>query len=1219
MDYAFLRQEGLRWLERLSGGQWTDFNEHDPGITILEQLCYALSDLSYRTGHSLPDLLAEGSDAPSFASLPPAEEILSSAPVTAEDLRRIVLDVGGVRNAWVEPVIEGAGAPRLAYDAVTRELRLASEAASAPEPRSRIRGLYQVFVEASALLPDENRFMRRGRRLYQDSLSPAEQRKHIRFHCSLQQRVADRLQHTRGLCEDIAEICVLKQQPVKVLANVEVGELDDPVALAAEIRRTLDEAISPSARFCSLEERLAAGEPVDEIFEGPRLTRGFVAPAASGRVSRRSVLHTSDLLRSIMEIKGVRAVSHLAIASGDTWQQWALAIDPDKAAIFDDRKSQISLRRRGKVLAVDESGAAQSPSAAASRTTSNTLPLPAGRNRNVGHYTSVQHHLPRLYGAGEGGQTASAPSERKARALQLKAYLTIFDQLLANYFAQLANVKELFAFTPSSASTRTYFDQPLQDSRLQLEQVLGQPQDASTKEAPVAAADTSGEPERRQRFLNHLLARFAEQGADYGHIDAAQQSAGGLLEAVACKQRLLQNYAWCSRTRGAGTDLLCLSDAARPGLQARLELMLGLPESCKQILAIEHILLRPITEDRLAGPQEPAAAAGPPLLAAAKSSDPFSMQVTFALADGQGPFAEEETARRFEHALRDETPAHITPYVFWMDARAFSEVQEAHRAWRQALAAYAQTAQSDPSSQDPEHAQHLLGAGEARSRAALELRGTRDRLIDLLGFGETYPLLDTPLLPKWPLILFGERLVLTIRPSQVRVRYTLYEGDAPVYEGDAPGDRVCSVEGNGGEARLVGPKMREDRSFRIFAEKLDRPGRQLFLAQRVIAKVGITVDLPVTHRGLRAHIVDYGDRITVQVERSQIGVMYELIDQDHGSLSAAEQPVPGNGGTILLQTTELREDVLIRVRATQDIPESHRRFCAELETKLPIFVRPNPRVGMTPQESAIVDFGGRATLRLAGAQSSVTYSAYVRSLCDQDFLLEAPRDRSTLTVDVSGAAVRTLAPLRGEPGSAPPGYMLLGAVRGNDAAVSLSLGPLQEDCVVVVQAHKEHAGAQWGVPEVTRSELRLEESALILVRPHEAPELTLQLMPAADNNPDRLLVEGGQPGVLYRFRRPGAWNEISAPAYFHKHDAGNPEQNKGFGQLRIESDLFIARDPQPEGDKSADPPHQPPVPPEVYLGSPLQDPTLEVMAIKVRTGVTWSSSRSIPVTAVKKP
>ena len=33
MDYGFLRLEGIRHLERMAGGLWTDFNAHDPGIT----------------------------------------------------------------------------------------------------------------------------------------------------------------------------------------------------------------------------------------------------------------------------------------------------------------------------------------------------------------------------------------------------------------------------------------------------------------------------------------------------------------------------------------------------------------------------------------------------------------------------------------------------------------------------------------------------------------------------------------------------------------------------------------------------------------------------------------------------------------------------------------------------------------------------------------------------------------------------------------------------------------------------------------------------------------------------------------------------------------------------------------------------------------------------------------------------------------------------------
>src|SRR5690349_2907516 len=101
MDYARLRAEGLALLERLATSQWTDFNSHDPGITILEQLCYAITDLGYRTAFPIAELVAGGD-----LGLPPAETILTTDPVTLDDVRRLALDVDGIRNAWVDVLDE---------------------------------------------------------------------------------------------------------------------------------------------------------------------------------------------------------------------------------------------------------------------------------------------------------------------------------------------------------------------------------------------------------------------------------------------------------------------------------------------------------------------------------------------------------------------------------------------------------------------------------------------------------------------------------------------------------------------------------------------------------------------------------------------------------------------------------------------------------------------------------------------------------------------------------------------------------------------------------------------------------------------------------------------------------------------------------------------------------------------------------------------------------
>ena len=41
-DYEQLRREAIAHVQALSGNTWTDYNLHDPGVTILEQLCMPL-------------------------------------------------------------------------------------------------------------------------------------------------------------------------------------------------------------------------------------------------------------------------------------------------------------------------------------------------------------------------------------------------------------------------------------------------------------------------------------------------------------------------------------------------------------------------------------------------------------------------------------------------------------------------------------------------------------------------------------------------------------------------------------------------------------------------------------------------------------------------------------------------------------------------------------------------------------------------------------------------------------------------------------------------------------------------------------------------------------------------------------------------------------------------------------------------------------------------
>jgi len=144
-DYAFLRTEGLAHIEKLAHRLWTDYNVHDPGITILEHLCYAITDLGHRTGYDIKDLLTE-----TIKGLPKntsnfhqAREILTSSPISFDDLRKILIDIHGVRNAWIEKHTS------VAYWLNTKEEKLVND----PGPpkfvakNPSLNGLYDVFIE----------------------------------------------------------------------------------------------------------------------------------------------------------------------------------------------------------------------------------------------------------------------------------------------------------------------------------------------------------------------------------------------------------------------------------------------------------------------------------------------------------------------------------------------------------------------------------------------------------------------------------------------------------------------------------------------------------------------------------------------------------------------------------------------------------------------------------------------------------------------------------------------------------------------------------------------------------------------------------------------------------------------------------------------------------------------------------------------------------------
>ena len=156
LPYDRLRELGIEYISAFSGDIWTDHNKHDPGITILEVLCYALTDLGYRTRLDFEELVAPPPGGRAEDNFFTPEQILTCNPLTIADFRKMLVDIAGVRNAWLAPAEEqevplytGCEAESLSYSPQPLgHIDCDSLVVVQEIPRKvRLNGLYRVYLD----------------------------------------------------------------------------------------------------------------------------------------------------------------------------------------------------------------------------------------------------------------------------------------------------------------------------------------------------------------------------------------------------------------------------------------------------------------------------------------------------------------------------------------------------------------------------------------------------------------------------------------------------------------------------------------------------------------------------------------------------------------------------------------------------------------------------------------------------------------------------------------------------------------------------------------------------------------------------------------------------------------------------------------------------------------------------------------------------------------
>lgn len=511
LDINDLYNEGVSIIQSYSSDYWTDFNEHDPGVTILENVVFAITDLCSRMGYDTADYLLDeqGNLDLENQSLFEPKNILTSHPVTIADLRKILIDsVEEVSNLWIEPRHDNL----------------------------KVKGLYNLFV-----LPKQE--------IYFSTPDP-DYHKSVRD--TLRKKIIDTWSGIRNLGEDLAidGISVLEKKDIYVHTRIVVESNSSFEEILAGIILQIDGYFNPQIIPKTIEEMLSDGHTLDQIYEGPLLSKGFIADE-SLEINRPVKITKAKILSLIARVSGIAFVEELSLSDSD---ESPISAGEEEIRIeegffprlcFETNKEDplreqqllkrhnrtsfltISLQRKNSKKFLDVSfdetikilrrNQAIKLRVYTLQTDAKEKSLvPNRRFKDFKTYYSIQNQFPAIYAINQYGISKYEPADRQAQALQLKAYLLLFEQILANLAAQIGNLKSLYS---TRELTKSYYFQPLTESQIHdLEKLYLVDFDLDREElsgvlnkflARINA--TLPHLDRKSRALDYLLAIYGEK------------------------------------------------------------------------------------------------------------------------------------------------------------------------------------------------------------------------------------------------------------------------------------------------------------------------------------------------------------------------------------------------------------------------------------------------------------------------------------------------------------------------------------------------------------------------------------------------------------------------------------------------------------------------------------------------------------------------------------
>jgi len=405
-DFNFLKDEAIDYIQNHIGTEWTNFNPSDPGMTILDQVCYALTELGYCTDFSIPDILTDSTGKMEMENqfyLP--YKILTTSPYTIDDYKKYIIDgIEEVYNAEITTYNDNL------------------------LPFSRV---YQVYLYIN---PDIT-----------DSIQCDTICKSVFYY----------LNQSRNIGELFNMPIALQPQNCLIGGKIEIEKDADEQAVLLELQNKLRTYIFPKIAQVNYDTLKEDGYNAAEIYDGPYLKNGWILNESI--LDKKDTLKTIDLIPVIESVAGIISVSGLQLYQNNNQVQTLQStlsqiIFIDILASYSEKKLQLICN--GKEVQTDALSPLQInltkyQETAISLNNKPAIKLPKSSFRDINSYYSIQNTFPQQYGIGDDKIEDDSAPIQVAQSRQLKGYLTLFDQVLANQFSQLANVSKLFSFTNS--------------------------------------------------------------------------------------------------------------------------------------------------------------------------------------------------------------------------------------------------------------------------------------------------------------------------------------------------------------------------------------------------------------------------------------------------------------------------------------------------------------------------------------------------------------------------------------------------------------------------------------------------------------------------------------------------------------------------------------------------------------------------------------------------